>query len=66
MSANSRLRGKIAEKSPVPMFVPRPGLCTDNGAMIGAAGYFCSLRGIISEWDMDVVPNLRLAASMSI
>ncbi len=66
VAANSRLRAKIAEICPVPMFVPRPGLCTDNGAMIGSAGYFHTIRGITTEWDMDVVPNLKLAANISI
>ena len=33
----ARLAGE-AEALGVPLIVPRPGLCTDNGAMIGAAG----------------------------
>ena len=60
VAANSLLRKELAERSPVPVVVPRPALCTDNGAMIGAAAWF-HLRDIRqSQWDLDVVPNLRL------
>ena len=41
VAANSALRARIAgeaEARGIPLVVPRPGLCTDNGAMIGAAG----------------------------
>ena len=60
VAANSRLRQQMTEKSPVPVMVPRPALCTDNGAMIGAAAYFHLRHGMRREWDLDVVPNLRL------
>ena len=41
VAANGGLRARLAgeaEASGIPLIVPRPGLCTDNGAMIGAAG----------------------------
>ena len=41
VAANAALRARIAgeaEARGVAMVIPRPGLCTDNGAMIGAAG----------------------------
>ena len=60
VAANSRLRQQMTEKSPVPVMVPRPALCTDNGAMIGEAAYFHLRHGMRREWDLDVVPNLRL------
>ncbi|MFW6598791.1 tRNA (adenosine(37)-N6)-threonylcarbamoyltransferase complex transferase subunit TsaD [Propionibacteriaceae bacterium Y2011] len=41
VAANSRLRSLLAERAPaagVTVRIPRPGLCTDNGAMIAALG----------------------------
>ena len=60
VAANSLLRKEMAERSPVQVVVPRPTLCTDNGAMIGAAAYFHFRDAMKSEWDLDVIPNLRL------
>ena len=60
VAANSRLRKRMNEVMDVPVFVPRPGLCTDNGAMIGAAAFFNLQNGLPSELDMDAVPNLRI------
>ena len=60
VAANSHLRQKMAEVSPVEVIVPRPGLCTDNGAMIGAAAFFSLDRGSAFQWDLDVIPSLRL------
>jgi len=55
-----RLAADAAELG-VPLHVPRPGLCTDNGAMIGAAGARRFLAGIRSGLDLDARPNLPLA-----
>ena len=60
MAANSLLREELARTSPVDIVVPSPALCTDNGAMIGAAGWFRLRGGPAYQWDMDVTPNLRL------
>ncbi len=60
VAANTLLRQEMAERSPVPVIVPRPALCTDNGAMIGAAAFFRLRDGFTRQWDLDVVPNLRL------
>jgi N6-L-threonylcarbamoyladenine synthase len=40
VAANGPLRDLLRERSPVPVWVPRPILCTDNGAMIAAAAHF--------------------------
>ena len=60
VAANSHLRQEMHKRVPVEVIVPRPGLCTDNGAMMGAAGFFHFRDGIRSQWDVDVIPSLRL------
>ena len=60
VAANSRLREMLQEKAPVPLYLPSPALCTDNGAMIAACGWFQQARGGADGWDMDVYPGLRL------
>ena len=64
VAANSVLRGRLAgeaEALGVPLIVPRPGLCTDNGAMIGAAGARRFLAGERSGLDLEATPSLPLA-----
>lgn len=60
VAANSHLRQEMRRRMPVEVIVPRPALCTDNGAMMGAAGYFHFRTGLPSQWDVDVVPGMRL------
>ena len=60
VASNTLLREQMAARLPIEVIVPRPALCTDNGAMIGAAGYFRLRDGLTHQWDLDVVPNLRL------
>ena len=60
VAANSHLRAEMARRSPVEVTVPRPALCTDNGAMIGAAAHFTLRHGDSYAWDLDVIPSLRL------
>ena len=60
VAANSQLRTEMADRSPVEVTVPRPFLCTDNGAMIGAAAYFRLRTGAVRQWDLDIEPGLRL------
>ncbi len=64
VAANSALRSRLsgeAEALGVPLIVPRPGLCTDNGAMIGAAGARRFLAGERSGLDLEATPSLPLA-----
>ena len=64
VAANSALRGELAERARdlgLPLIVPRPGLCTDNGAMIGAAGARRFLAGERAALDLDARPSLPLA-----
>ena len=60
VAANRLLRQEMEARSPVPVLTPRPSLCTDNGAMIAAAAYWKLRHGPVYQWDLDVVPNLRL------
>ena len=64
VAANRVLRGRLAgeaEVMGVPLIVPRPTLCTDNGAMIGAAGGRRFAAGDRSGLDLDARPSLKLA-----
>ena len=60
VTANSRLREEIVRRSPLPVIIPPPVLCTDNGAMIAACGYFQYVRGEETAMDIDVDPGLPL------
>jgi N6-L-threonylcarbamoyladenine synthase len=64
VAANAALRGRLADEAAergLPLLVPRPGLCTDNGAMIGAAGARRFEAGERSGLDLDARPSLPLA-----
>ena len=61
VAANTELRKTLSRESRVPVVAPRPGLCTDNGAMIGAAAYYRFKECGTTEWDMDPIPGLSLA-----
>ena len=61
VSANGPLRQACRERAPVPVLIPAPRLCTDNGAMIAAAGYQRRIRGAAHGLDLDVAPSLALA-----
>jgi N6-L-threonylcarbamoyladenine synthase len=60
VAANSALRAEITRRIGMPLHVPPPRLCTDNGAMIGAAAFF-SLRHRGAEMPAGVRSNLPLA-----
>ena len=60
VAANTLLRKEFSKRSPVEVIVPKPNLCTDNGAMIGAASWFHLRNTLTYEWDLDVLPRLRL------
>ena len=60
VAANRRLREEMRARIGVPVLIPPIALCTDNGAVIAAAGHFRFVAGERSGWDLDVVPGLRL------
>ncbi len=63
VASNDALREAMreaCEKKKLPFYHPSPILCTDNAAMIGAAGYYEFISGQRSGWDLNAVPNLKL------
>lgn len=66
VAANSVLRQRIerrAEERGIRVVVPRPALCTDNAAMIGAAGFFRARAGARAGTDLAAKPSLKLAVA---
>lgn len=63
VAANTRLRARFAEETArngQRLIVPSIGLCTDNGAMVAASGSNLLTRGVTSNLDLAVDPNLPL------
>ena len=58
--ANARLREEINRRSPLPVIIPPPILCTDNGAMVAACAYYQYVRGEQWPMELDVDPGLPL------
>jgi N6-L-threonylcarbamoyladenine synthase len=64
VAANSVLRSRVEEAAQsrgIRTVVPRPGLCTDNASMIGAAGHFRARAGARAGVDLSAKPSLKLA-----
>ena len=62
VAANGELRRQLAARLDIPYSIPPIWLCTDNAAMIGAAGYYSWVSGMRSGWDLDVRARLPLAS----
>ena len=60
VSANRALRQAFRAQTEFPVHIPSISLCTDNAAMIAAAGYYRYALGHLSELDMDVQPTWPL------
>jgi N6-L-threonylcarbamoyladenine synthase len=60
VAANAHLRAEIAWRSSLPIMIPPPVLCTDNGAMIAACAYFQYQRGEQFGLELDIDPALPL------
>lgn len=60
VAANARLRQEVTRRASLPVIVPEPVLCTDNGAMIAACGYYQYQRGEQFAMDLDIDPGLLL------
>ncbi|MBN4064456.1 tRNA (adenosine(37)-N6)-threonylcarbamoyltransferase complex transferase subunit TsaD [Dehalococcoides mccartyi] len=63
VAANGPLRETLVAKSPLPVAIPPFKLCTDNGAMIAMSGLVNYRNGRRDDWDLDVIPSLRIGTS---
>ncbi|RXT05194.1 tRNA (adenosine(37)-N6)-threonylcarbamoyltransferase complex transferase subunit TsaD [Ammoniphilus sp. CFH 90114] len=64
VAANRGLRTELtnrSEKEGIDLVIPPLSLCTDNAAMIAAAGYIQYLRGDFAELDLNAIPGLPLS-----
>lgn len=63
VASNSSLRKAFEERCAsegIQFYHPSPIYCTDNAAMIGAAGYYEFIKGVRSGYDLNAVPGLKL------
>ena len=63
VASNSALRSCLQEKcgkAGIRLYCPSPIYCTDNAAMIGAAGYYAYLKGQRIGLDLNAVPSVKL------
>lgn len=63
VACNSGLResmGSACGQRGCSFYLPTPILCTDNAAMIGAAGYYDYIHGVRHGLDLNAVPGLKL------
>jgi N6-L-threonylcarbamoyladenine synthase len=61
VSANKALREAFLAQTEFPVHIPALSLCTDNAAMIGAAGYYHYTLGQHDPLNLDVMPTWPLS-----
>ncbi|QQE74891.1 tRNA (adenosine(37)-N6)-threonylcarbamoyltransferase complex transferase subunit TsaD [Brevibacillus composti] len=64
VAANRGLRERLAKRCQeegIPLVIPPLSLCTDNAAMIAAAGYISYQKGKFASLDLNGVPGLPLS-----
>lgn len=65
VAANTELRRQLRERLPIEINFPSSALCTDNGAMIAALGYYKAQR--IKPSDprrLDVIPSISMSKTI--
>lgn len=68
VASNTALRSALMEacdRQGVAFYYPSPVLCTDNAAMIGAAGYYEYRKGVRHGYDLNAIPGLKLGDSLA-
>lgn len=63
VSANQMLRARVRQASDLPVRYPPLNLCTDNAAMIAAAGFYRYESGLRSGLEIEPVPGWPLATN---
>jgi len=66
VSANSRLRARLTERAGeegIELGLPALSYCTDNAAMIAAAGQRALEQGRLASFECEAMPNCPLPAS---
>jgi len=63
VSANTMLRRAMREATDLPVRYPPLNLCTDNAAMIAAAGHYRFVAGLRTPLDFDAQPMWPLSSS---
>lgn len=69
VSANSRLRARLAARAAeegIALGLPALSYCTDNAAMIAAAGRQAFLQGRVASFDCEAMPDMALPSSTNI
>lgn len=62
VSANSFLRKKISElatANDINLYMPPLDLCTDNAAMVAAAGYYNFINGVRADLSLNAYPSIQ-------
>ncbi|MFZ2545036.1 MAG: tRNA (adenosine(37)-N6)-threonylcarbamoyltransferase complex transferase subunit TsaD [Candidatus Saccharimonadales bacterium] len=61
VAANSELRRQLSERLPITIEYAPMQLCTDNGAMIAALGYYrAQKKDPVSPFNLEVIPSLSM------
>ncbi len=61
--ANQRLREALTanlEEQAIKVYFPEQTLCQDNAAMVAGLGYQLYKRGVVSDLNLEVEPNLKV------